>query len=326
MAKKLKELLMNSVDFVKRGANQDSNIMLYKSIDGGAAGDAAGVIMKSEAQVQEMIQKSADTMNYYAEALVKSIHSVLTDETMSDVEAQEFMAKSLSEFDEAVKNDIISEFTYTKSQPSETKKTQKESEVDTMKSAKDILKSIDKENLSKEEEKDLERLLEKAFPSKNDDDDFPPKKKEGEEPEVNKSAGIIPPAIQAALDRMEGLAKSIEMNEYKEIAKKYEILGEDPDTLAKSLYDMKQAGEATYNQYIASLDKCVGVLKNSAMFGEIGKSARGGYNGQSEPEAKINSIAKSFMEKDPTLTEHQAMAKAWEAHPELAVDYENSRR
>ena len=325
MANKLKELLMNSVDFVKRGANQDADIMLYKSIDGGAAGDAAGVIMKSEAQVQEMIQKSADTMNYYAEALVKSIHSVLTDETMSDVEAQEFMAKSLSEFDEAVKNDIISEFTYTNSKPSKTKKTQKESEVEKM-NAKDILKSIGKDKLLKEEEKELEKLLEKAF-GDDDDDDFPPKKKEGEGPEVNKSAaGVIPPAIQAALDRMEGLAKSIEMNEYKEIAKKYEILGEDPDTLAKSLYDMKQAGEATYNQYIASLDKCVGVLKNSAMFGEIGKSARGGYGSQSEPEAKINSIAKSFMEKDPTLTEHQAMAKAWETHPELAVDYENSRR
>jgi len=319
MANKLKELIMSSVDFVKRGANQDADIMLYKSLDGGPAAD--NVIMKSADQVQNMIQKSGDTMSYYAEALVKSFHSALNDETMTDVETQEFMAKSLSEFDAAVKKDIISEFTYTNSKPSITKK---ESEVETMKSAKDIMNSINKTALNEAEEKELEKLLEKAFPSKDDDEG-----KEGDEGKMKKSAAdVIPPALQAALDRVEGIAKSMEMNEYKEIAKKYSILGEDTEELAKSLYEMKQVGDSAYNQYIAALDKSVSIFEKSGMFGEIGKSARGGsyYGNQSEPEAKISSIAKGFMEKDPTLTEHQAMAKAWEAHPELAVDYERSRR
>lgn len=339
MANKLKKMLMSSVDFVRRGANQDADIMLYKSADGGP--DDNVVIMKSDEEVMDMIEKSEDTITEYADAIAKSIISVLNDPSMDAEEAQAFMEKSLSEFDEAVKNDIISEFTYTRTPY------QKGREVGEMKKeyVTQLLESFDKSALSDAETDHLEALLTKACGGKkniekldfedDDDDDefeFPPKKKEkGEEPPMKKSAGIIPPAIQAALDRMESLAKGMEMKEYEQIAKKYENLGEDTDKLAKSLYDMKQVGDDAYNSYVAALDKSLNVLEKAGMFGEIGKSAHGiagtGYGSfqKSEVESKIDTIAKSLMEKDPTMTEQMAKAAAWDAHPELAVEYENSR-
>lgn len=351
MANKIKKLFMSSVDFVRRGANQDADIMLYKSADGGPEDDIQ-VIMKSDEEIMDMIEKSEDMISYYADALVKSITGALNDTSMDSDEAQEFMEKSLSEFNEAVKSDIISEFTYTAGVPAVTKKSFTEREEEEM--AKLEMLNIDKSALSPDELTQLEALLEKgcAKPkklSKEDEMDdfeeeedeievemkgekkkppFPPKK--GEEETMGKSA--LPPAIQAALDRMEGIAKNMEMKEYMDIAKKYEILGEDTEKLAKSLYDMKQTGDAAYNSYITALDKTLNVMEKSGMFGEIGKSAYGKIGTgvrtgiqKSEAESKIDTIAKGYMEKDPSMSEAAALAKAWENNPELAVEYENSR-
>lgn len=356
MANKLKNLHMTSVDFVKRGANQDADIKLCKSADG-FQDDNIQIIMKSDEEIQDMIQKSEDTMSLYAEALVKSITSALNDSSMNDEEAQAFMEKSLSEFDEAVKSDIISEFRYAAAEPGIAKKSYTESEDTNM--ANLGMLNIDKSALTPEESAQLESLLEKACGKKpedmtkecgkgkrtvtkeddmeddmEEDDDFPPvppKKDDKGAKEMRKSAPIHP-AVQAALDRMETLAKGMEMKNYMEIAKKYEVLGEDTEKLAKSLYDMKQQGDDTYNSYIAVLDKSLDILNKSGMFGEIGKSAYGpvgtGYRAgiqKSDAESKIETIAKGYMDKDPSLTVAAATARAWENHPELAVEYENSR-
>lgn len=352
MANKLKKLFMSSVDFVRRGANQDADIKLYKSADGGPDDEPEVPLMKSDEEVMDMIEKSEDMISYYAGTLVKSITGALNDPSMDAEEAQAFMEKSLSEFGEAVYSDIISEFTYTARTPETTNKSFTEREENEMAGLEML--SIDKSALSPDELTQLEALLEKgcAKPRKvskedgeddfEDDEEFeipmkgnkkkkPPfQPKKGEETKMGKSA--LPPAIQAALDRMEGIAKSMEMKEYMEIAKKYEILGEDTEKLAKSLYDMKQTGDEAYNSYVSALDRTLNVMEKSGMFGEIGKSAYGKVGTgvrtgiqKSDAESKIDTIAKGYMEKDPTMSEAAAVAKAWENHPEIAVEYENSR-
>ena len=93
---------------------------------------------------------------------------------------------------------------------------------------------------------------------------------------------------------------------------------------------MKKSGDGVYNEYISVLDKSLDVLNKSGLFGEIGKSAYQSaptYGGiaKSDAETKIDAIAADIMKSNPTMDRVQAIAKAWEEHPELAVEYENSR-
>ena len=72
------------------------------------------------------------------------------------------------------------------------------------------------------------------------------------------------------------------------------------------------------------MDAQVDLVEKSGLFSEIGKS--GNYNYQSvaksEPETKVETIAKSYMEADPKLDYNSAIAKAWANNPELMAAYE----
>ena len=148
-----------------------------------------------------------------------------------------------------------------------------------------------------------------AFPPKK-----PAKKAEVEDEETES------PAVAAALKRMEGLAKSIEMKEYAEIAKKYAPLGEKEDELAQTLYDMKKSDPASYDKFIAILDKSLGMVEKSGLFSEIGKSA-GGYSTTGGVEAKADAKAKEIMKSNPNMDYGTAIAKAWE-DPDLMAEYD----
>lgn len=108
-------------------------------------------------------------------------------------------------------------------------------------------------------------------------------------------------------------------------AKKYEVLGEKPEELSKTLKTLKSAGGTAYNDMIGILDRNVAMVNNSGVFGEIGKSFSGGTAAvkKSAAEGKIDTIAKGLIEKDPSMPYNMALAKAWEAHPELVAEYEN---
>lgn len=129
------------------------------------------------------------------------------------------------------------------------------------------------------------------------------------------------PQIAKALKRLETLEKSMEMDKYTEIAKKYAPLGEKEEELAKTLYDMKKSNEANYNAYISVLDKSLELVNKSGVFGEIGKSASyGGFGGNTV--SKVDSIASEIMKSDTNITREQALMKAWEQHPELIAEYD----
>lgn len=129
------------------------------------------------------------------------------------------------------------------------------------------------------------------------------------------------PALAAALQRLETLEKSIAMNEFTEIAKKYAPLGEKEEELAKTLYEMKKSNESNYNAYIAVLDKSLGLVEKSGIFSEIGKST-GGYETAGGAVEKANAIAKEIMKSNTEITYDQAIAKAWTDHPELVAEYD----
>lgn len=130
----------------------------------------------------------------------------------------------------------------------------------------------------------------------------------------------VPPALAAALERMERMEKSIEMKGLEELAKKYEPMGEKPAELAATLYGLKKSSTASYDAYLKLLDKNLELFEKSGLFGEIGKSGnRGGGGSVIE---KIHAAAAELQKADPTMDHTMAVAKAWETHPELVQEYD----
>lgn len=144
----------------------------------------------------------------------------------------------------------------------------------------------------------------------------------GGEP-TQKSAGISPELLSLQ-KRYEALEKSIRMKEFTDVAKKYETLGENTEELAKTLYAMHESNVANYNAYINLLDKSLGLVNKGGLFSEIGKSYHGAAGGSAVDQ--INAAAAEIRKSDPSLTNEQAVDKAWEAHPELVAEYDNAYR
>lgn len=320
MANKLKNMLLKSVDLVRRGANPDADIKLYKSFDG----EPGTAIMKSAEEIEDMIFKSEDAFDAYTDILKQSFSSIVNDESLQAGEVREMLTKSLCEFNETVCENIVNQFTFAKSIEEEREVTEMANE--------NLMDSIDKSLLNAEEQKQLDSLLAKACKVKKEDDPMEEERKKLLEGAGKGDEGMeksMHPEVAKALARMESLAKSMEMKELEELAKKYEPLGEKAEDLAKKFYEMKQNG--SYDEYISVLNKSLDVLNKSGLFGEIGKSVYQSaptYGGiaKSDAETKIDTIAGEIMKANPGMSQVQAVAKAWEDHPELAVEYENSRR
>ena len=134
----------------------------------------------------------------------------------------------------------------------------------------------------------------------------------------------LDPAVKAELEELKKFRAEMELQQLIAVAKKYEVIGKKPEELAKSLKVMKDAGGTAYADMIATLDEMVAMQDASGIMSEIGKSGHGntGKAGESEAVAKATSIAKSYMEKDPSLNFPAAIAKAWEDNPDLMDAYE----
>ena len=213
--------------------------------------------------------------------------------------------------------------------------------VETKGELEDMIK-IDKSKMSAEEravETNEEPSIEKKAPQKSEKEENPDVLDDGAEKKTNTKKSLTPPEqntdddiykglhplVREKLEAIEKRAEEAEDRELYAVAKKYEILGEKPEELAKSLKTLKSAGGTAYNDMIGILDRNVAMVNNSGVFGEIGKSFSGGTAAvkKSAAEGKIDKIAKGLIEKDPSMPYNMALAKAWEEHPELMAEYED---
>lgn len=223
--------------------------------------------------------------------------------------------------------------------------------VETKGELEDMIK-IDKSRMSAEEKAAYDELIKKYAVETNEDPlekKAPPKSDPIEDPDIIDDGGAekktdtkksltppeqnadddiykgLHPLVREKLEALEKRAEEAEDRELYAVAKKYEILGEKPEELAKSLKALKSAGGTAYNDMIGILDRNVEMVNNSGVFGEIGKSFSGGTATvkKSAAEGKIDTIAKGLIEKDPSMSYNMALAKAWEAHPELMAEYED---
>lgn len=129
------------------------------------------------------------------------------------------------------------------------------------------------------------------------------------------------PAVRAEIESLRKYRLDAEDRELHEVAKKYAIIGKKEDELVPLLKSVKAAGGTAYNDMIAVLDQTVEAVEKSGAFSEIGKAGRDSY-GATSSEAKIAGIAKGYIEKDPSLSYSEAVAKAWEENPDILDAYD----
>lgn len=122
MATKLKKMKLTSVDLVRAGANQEADICLYKSADPQEAAEGPtedeksifkrflafirGTPTKAENEPHSPVEKAeepADIESIYKSALVDSIHSIYTDDNLTDIEKKAMAEQSIGQFQERMK-------------------------------------------------------------------------------------------------------------------------------------------------------------------------------------------------------------------------------
>lgn len=158
-----------------------------------------------------------------------------------------------------------------------------------------------------------EQEVTKSAPEKSEET---PAGQEGGQDNIYKG---LHPAVRAELEGLKKFREDAEARELAEVAKRYAIIGKTEAELVPLFKSLRSAGGTAYNDMIAVLDQAVATVEKSGAFSEIGKSGHGTVGAA---EAKIEAIAKGYMEKDSSLDYASAMAKAWEDNPELMAEYE----
>ena len=323
---RLKKMQLNSVDLVRRGANPDAHIALKKSFE--------------EEPEKEEILKADEVLPSLTDVLGESLQSIAKDNSLSHEDMCEMINKSISEFKETVDGYLTSLGIVEKSleddsedfieEEVEKAAKAKKQRNNVKKSSKGVdemfnFENVDKSLLSPDEVATLESLIAKAKGEEveKEEEPTPGKVDPAKAKKQMEENGELHPEVKKALEKVEALEKSLEMQQYTNVAKKYEqATGEKAEEIAKTLYDLKKSGDANYNAYVALLDKQVEMTKG--LFEEIGKSGNYNYTqvAKGEPEKQIETIAKSYMEKDPTMSYNMAIAKAWENNAHLFDAYE----
>src|SRR5699024_334119 len=123
---------------------------------------------------------------------------------------------------------------------------------------------------------------------------------ESEEPAIH-------PDVKKALEEVAEMRKSMELEKLEGVAKKYEIIGKKAPEPAQKLYDLKQAGEQHYNDYVALLDEQV-AMANPGIYTEYGSS---------RSATDLSATVAEVMKANPHMTREQAIVQAFESNPAL---------
>lgn len=307
MAKKLKNVLVNSVDLCKQGANQRAFICLKKSVEeGNSVSDiktsmiqnvckelnitiedvckALGFCMQEEETQEQKIKK----------AMEKSLWSVLQDENKTAEQKEKVLQKSVNEFFDTV-------YDFAKS---EQKTEQEEQEAENM----DINKMTD-------DDKAIYEALKKKYEPEEQTEPKQNTQQKGLHPEVKKALQ----EAETAKKELQELKKSLELKEFEGIAKQYEVIGKNTEELAPKLYELKKSNEQAYDDYIATLNEMVEMTQASDIFKEYGSSRVGTGSQKQQAEQRIQELMKS----DTAMTYEQAFTRVCEESAELkkALEY-----
>ena len=344
---------LTSVDLVKRGANPDADICLFKSANGEEPTAPAAepdnlspedislakrlfsfikstfMPITENEPTAEPVAKDARSFSAvsaerevnenlwrYSDALMTSFRSVVEDTTLDATQRQTMLLESLEQFTEAMKGFIPAFAGIAKTAGEEPPETP-ETEPETIDKGDDEMNfaNIDTSALNEQEKATLAILAKKC-----NIEGAPEAPAEPTAPVVEKSAD---PALLAVIEELKksnaALLEKEEKREMLGVAKKYEVLGKNADELADTLLNLKKSGEANYNVVIGMLDEQVTHLEKSGLFTEIGKSGSNPvtFGDADEAAQQIETLAKSISaEKGISVAE--ARIEAYEQNPQLA--------
>ena len=304
---KLKNMKLNSVDFVPKGANQHADIELFKSAPEVPAREG---VFKSfvdwltkgapetfdQTKAQKRIREKLRQFSY---ALDDSFESILESDMSAD-DKKAMLRESLDQFRAAVDNMIDGAAGSGPAIPPALD----EGAAPDVDKARCKKMNIDKSKLTAEEQATLDALLAKGAgsdPSSAQDDD------------IYKG---LHPAVKAELERLRKAVDAQEDRELEAVAKKYEAIGKKPEELVPVLKSLK--GTPAYDEMISVMDAAVDAVEKSALFTEIGKTGHGTGDAMKQADEK----AAEIMKADPKLTHAQALDKVFQMNPELAAQVE----
>lgn len=295
MAKKLKNVLVNSVDLCKQGANQRAFICLKKSMERKEnMSDLKTSIIQNVCKelnitIEDVckalgfsIQEQETQEQKIKKAMETSLISVLKDESKTTEQKEELLQKSVNEFYSTV-------YDFAKEEQEQESK-----EMD-----------INKMN---EDDKAVYEALKKKYETEEP-------KQQTLHPEVKKALK----EAETAKQELEKLKKSLELKEFENIAKQYEVIGKNTEELAAKLYDLKKSNEQAYSDYIAMLDEMVEMTQASGIFKEYGSNRAGAGSKKQQAEQRIQELMKS----DTSLSYEAAFTRVCEESAELkkALEY-----
>ena len=307
MAKKLKNVLVNSVDLCKQGANQRAFICLKKSVEEGNHVDLKTSIIQNVCKelnitIEDVckalgfsIQEEENQQQKIKKAMQESLLSVLQDESKTAEQKQQIVQKSVNEFFDTI-------YDFAKEEQQSESKTETEQEDENM----DINKMTEDDKAVYEELKKKYELEKQQETQAEQKELHPEVKKALQETEIAKK-------------ELEELKKSLELKEVEGIAKQYEIIGKSTEELAPKLYELKKSNEQAYHDYITMLDEMVSMTQASGIFKEYGSGRAGAGSQKQQAEQKIQELMKS----DTAMTYEQAFTRVCEENTELkkALEY-----
>lgn len=122
MATKLKKMKLTSVDLVRAGANQEADICLFKSADPPESTESPTEPEKNifkrfihwlrenpteaDTEPHSHIEKGKETQDLeliYKSALAESLHSIMQDDTLTDIEKKDMSETSLRQYAEKIR-------------------------------------------------------------------------------------------------------------------------------------------------------------------------------------------------------------------------------
>lgn len=298
---KLKNMELEAVDLCKQGANQMSQIKLFKSAPEGEGH-------------MEHISKSAGAAQVRdtTTALRKSLESIIADDSLTSIEKHNMMEESLQQFTEEASGlmggwseaigkadqmddpdddpDFDSEDDPDFDPEDDPNNQEDRTNMEKKKSGCAKSATIDVGKMSPDDRAVWEGLQKKYGGTGGETDDLP-----------------IHPDVKKAIDEVAALRKSMDLEKLENFAKKYEIIGKKAPELAQKLYELKQAGEQHFNDYVALLNEEV-AMANSGIFKEYGSN---------RTATDLSSTVADVMKANPNLTREQAIVKAYEMNPAL---------
>ena len=313
---KLKNMKLNSVDFVPKGANQHADIELFKSAPEVPAREG---VFKSfvdwltkgapetfdQTKAQKRIREKLRQFSY---ALDDSFESILESDMSAD-DKKAMLRESLDQFRAAVDNMIDGA---AGSGPAIPPALDEGAEPDVDKARCKKGMNIDKSKLTAEEQATLDALLAKGAGAN------PTEPAAGSNPQTGDDDIYkgLHPAVKAELERLRKAVDAQEDRELEAVAKKYEAIGKKPEELVPVLKSLK--GTPAYDEMISVMDAAVDAVEKSALFTEIGKTGHGTGDAMKQAGEK----AAEIMKADPKLTHAQALDKVFQMNPELAAQVE----